>query len=76
MSVLTPLHVREHLYIGGAWVARRPTACIDVVNPATEEVAGRIPPGTPADVDRAVAAARAAFPAWSQAPLEERARRR
>ncbi len=72
MSVLTPLHVREHLYVGGAWMAPSSDHVLDVVNPATEEVAGRIPLGTPADVDRAVAAARAAFPAWSQAPLEVR----
>jgi acyl-CoA reductase-like NAD-dependent aldehyde dehydrogenase len=72
MSVLTPLHVRDHLYVDGAWVAPSSDHVLDVVNPATEEVAGRIPLGTPADVDRAVAAARAAFPAWSQAPLEVR----
>ena len=34
---------------------------------------GRIPQGTPEDVDRAVAAARAAFESWSQTPLVERA---
>ncbi len=72
MSVLTPVHVREHLYVGGAWVAPSSDHVLDVVNPATEEVAGRIPLGAPADVDRAVASARAAFPAWSQAPLEVR----
>jgi aldehyde dehydrogenase (NAD+) len=72
MSVLTPLHVRDHLYVDGAWVAPSSDHVLDVVNPATEEVAGRIPLGTPADVDRAVAAARAAFPAWSQSPLEVR----
>ena len=33
---------------------------------------GRIPEGTPADVDRAVEAARAAFDSWSQTPLEQR----
>jgi aldehyde dehydrogenase (NAD+) len=45
---------------------------IEVVNPATEEVAGTVPAGTAADVDRAVAAARAAFRTWSVTPLEER----
>ena len=39
---------------------------IDVINASTEEVIGRIPQGTPEDVDRAVAAARAGFEAWSQ----------
>ena len=46
---------------------------IDVINASTEEVMGRIPQGTPADVDRAVAAARAAFEDWSQTDLAERA---
>ncbi|TCK20971.1 aldehyde dehydrogenase family protein [Pseudonocardia endophytica] len=46
---------------------------IDVVNPATGAVVGSVPAGTAADVDRAVAAARAAFPGWSQTPVDERA---
>ena len=40
-------------------------ATVDVINPATEEPFAQIPVGTPAHVDQAVAAARAAFPAWS-----------
>ncbi|MFI6097611.1 aldehyde dehydrogenase family protein [Lentzea sp. NPDC051213] len=47
---------------------------IEVVNPATEEVIGTLAEGTPADVDTAVAAAVAAFPAWSQTSVEERAK--
>jgi aldehyde dehydrogenase (NAD+) len=47
---------------------------IEVVNPATEEVLGTLAESTPADVDTAVAAAVAAFPAWSQTPVEERAK--
>ena len=47
---------------------------IEVVNPATEEVIGTLAEGTPADVDAAVAAAVAAFPAWSQTSVEERAK--
>src|SRR3954468_12669689 len=45
---------------------------IEVVNPYTEEVIGHIPAGGPADVDRAVAAARAAFGAWAATPAAER----
>jgi len=61
--------------VGGERVASSATAHIDVVSPNTEEVIGRVPDATPADVDRAVAAARAAFdrgpfPRWS---AEERA---
>ncbi|SES07305.1 aldehyde dehydrogenase family protein [Lentzea albida] len=47
---------------------------IEVVNPATEEVIGTLPEGTPADVDAAVAKAVQAFPAWSETPVEERAK--
>ncbi len=46
---------------------------IDVINPATEQVLGSVPAGTPADVDRAVAAAVAAFPVWAGTPVLERA---
>ncbi|OJY39690.1 aldehyde dehydrogenase family protein [Pseudonocardia sp. 73-21] len=46
---------------------------IDVVNPATGEVIAAVPAGTAADVDRAVTAARAAFPEWSATPVAERA---
>ena len=45
---------------------------IEVVNPATEEVIGTLAEGTPADVDVAVAAAVAAFPAWAQTSVDER----
>lgn len=47
---------------------------IEVVNPATEEVVGTLAEATPADVDTAVAAAVAAFPAWSQTSVDERAK--
>jgi len=53
-------------YINGAWVDPVKPATIDVVNPATEEAYTKISAGSAADVDRAVAAARAAFPAFSQ----------
>ncbi|WP_250027670.1 aldehyde dehydrogenase family protein [Paractinoplanes maris] len=59
---------RPHLYIGGEWVAPASTETIAVENPATEEVLGHVPAGTAADVDRAVAAARAAFDSWAGAP--------
>jgi aldehyde dehydrogenase (NAD+) len=62
----------EKLYIDGAWVDPAGSGTIDVISASTEEVMGRIPEGTPADVDRAVIAARAAFPAWSQTAKEER----
>lgn len=44
----------------------------DVLNPATEEVIGRAPDASREDLDAAVAAARAAFPAWASTSLEKR----
>jgi acyl-CoA reductase-like NAD-dependent aldehyde dehydrogenase len=63
---------RTQLYVDGAWVPSTGTGTIDVVNPATEQVIGRVPEGTPEDVDRAVAAARNAFDGWSRTSVEER----
>jgi aldehyde dehydrogenase (NAD+) len=49
------------LFIDGRWQASTSDEALEVVNPATEEVIGAVPQATPADVDRAVAAARRAF---------------
>src|SRR5687768_1136203 len=62
----------DSLYIDGQWVPSTGTGTIDVINASTEEVMGSIPEGTPADVDRAVAAAKAAFDGWSQTDPAER----
>ncbi|MEU0538577.1 aldehyde dehydrogenase family protein [Nocardia sp. NPDC005978] len=66
--------MREYgrFYIGGAWVDPVRTDLFEVVNPATEQVCGRVASGSAADVDAAVAAARAAFPAWSTTTVAER----
>ena len=45
---------------------------LDVVNPANEEVIGQVPACGEAELDTAVAAARAAFKTWSKKPIEER----
>jgi aldehyde dehydrogenase (NAD+) len=63
---------RDKLYIDGAWVASTGSATIDVINSTTEEVMGRVPEGTPGDVDKAVKAAKRAFESWSQTSVEER----
>jgi betaine-aldehyde dehydrogenase len=55
------MQVHERLFIGGEWVTPSSTATIDVVSPHTEEVIARVPEARPTDIDRAVAAARAAF---------------
>ncbi len=66
--------MREYLrfYIDGQWVDPVELRVIDVENPATERVCGKIAIGSSADVDRAVTAARAAFGSWSQSSREVR----
>ena len=66
--------MRDYLkfYINGAWVDPVTPKTIDVINPATEAVAGHISMGSAADVDAAVKAARAAFASYSQTSVAER----
>ena len=59
-------------WIGGQHVAGSGSETIDVINPADGSVVGSVPAGTPADVDKAVAAAKAAFRGWSETPVAER----
>jgi aldehyde dehydrogenase (NAD+) len=65
--------VRDKLFIGGEWVEPSGSGSIEVVDSTTEEVMGRVPEGTPEDIDSAVAAAREAFETWSQTSLSDRA---
>ena len=66
--------MREYLkfYIDGQWVDPVEPKWLDVDNPTTEQVSGKIALGTAADVDKAVKAARNAFASWSQTSREER----
>lgn len=64
--------VHDKLYLNGEWVEPEGKGMLDVINSTTEEVMGRVPEGTPEDINRAVAAARAAFDAWSTTPAAER----
>lgn len=48
------------------------SARFDVLNPANEQVVGSAPDATREDLDRAIAAARAAFPGWAATPIAER----
>ena len=59
-------------YINGVWVDPVDAKTLEVINPATEEAVAKIFLGGMADVDRAVAAANAAFPAFSQTSRENR----
>lgn len=66
--------MRNHLkhYINGEWIESTGSETHEVINPATEEVIGKISLGTKEDLDKAVAAARDAFPSFSQTSKEER----
>ena len=61
-----------NFYINGQWVLPEQEQTLEVLNPATEQPMGVVSMGTKADVDKAVAAAKAAFPAWSQTSRAQR----
>src|SRR3954464_5533448 len=74
---------RDKLFIGGEWVEPSGDGTLEVIDSTTEQVMGSVPEGTAEDLDRAVAAARAAsaraggaggaaFDEWSQVPLDDR----
>jgi len=63
-----------HNFIGGDWVAARAGETLEDRNPASGELIGHVSLSGGADVDAAVAAARAAFPAWRAASPQARAR--
>ena len=62
----------KQFYIGGKWVAPLSQNTIAVINPATEDQVAEIAAGTSADIDRAIAAAVAAFPSYSRTSKAER----
>ena len=61
-------------FIGGQFVAASDGRTFKTFNPARETVLGEVAQGSAADIDAAVRAARAAFPAWAARPGHERAR--
>jgi acyl-CoA reductase-like NAD-dependent aldehyde dehydrogenase len=64
---------RDGLYLDGGWQPSEEGQRLEVVNPATAEVIGSVPNGTPPDADRAVRAARDALARWSAASPAARA---
>lgn len=62
-----------HMLIGGRMVESESGNWSDSINPATEAVIGRVPLGSEGDVARAVAAAKAAQPAWAELSVAQRA---
>jgi len=74
MSRTTGSAARERMLIGGAWVESAAGEEIAVESPGNRQIIGAVPRGRAEDVDRAVAAAAAAFPAWSRTVPRERGR--
>jgi aldehyde dehydrogenase (NAD+) len=69
------MKAHDGIYLDGAWRPAAGQDVIEVVDPANEQVIGRVPAGTAVDVDAAVRAARAALPGWGATPPAERAAR-
>ncbi len=74
VGTIHDVRARDHLFVGGDWVSPASPDLIELVNPTTEEVMSHVPDGSAADVDRAVAAARAAFEGWAATPVDDRAK--
>lgn len=66
------MQVYDKFYINGEWVPSTGGTMLDVINPATEEAYAQIAMGTKDDVNKAVAAANAAFETWGKTSKEER----
>ena len=61
------------LFIDGEWISGTSGQWIEVENPATKEIIAKVPRGNETDCNKAVAAAKAAFPTWSSKTPKERA---
>ncbi|MDR2089022.1 MAG: aldehyde dehydrogenase family protein [Clostridiales Family XIII bacterium] len=64
--------IATKMYIGGAWTDAASGKTFETLNPSTNEPFGTVPLAGAEDIDKAVAAARAAFPAWSSKTQAER----
>ena len=69
MQLKTPTLIKDQCLVGGAWVG---TPSLDVLNPATGAVVGRVPDLGAEETRAAIEAADAAFPAWSGLLAKER----
>ena len=63
---------KHEFYINGQWAAAQQGTKLDVIDPSTEDAFGSIMLGGEADANAAVAAAKAAFPAWAATPPADR----
>lgn len=68
----TATDIRNCAYIDGGWVPVSGDEILPVVDPSSGETVAEVTAGTAADLDRAVAAARAAFPGFAASPVEAR----
>jgi len=66
------MHNYKKFYINGEWVAPKGKGTIEVIDPSTEQPCGSVPSGDAADVNAAVAAAKAAFPTWAATSAAQR----
>jgi aldehyde dehydrogenase (NAD+) len=73
-TAIVSLEPRYDLFIDGRWTAPARGRYVPTVNPATEEPLAEVAEGTAADIDAAVGAARAAWPAWAARPARDRAK--
>ena len=72
MSTAIATSVQLPHFINGQWVDSTATEWLDVPNPATGEVLARVPLAGADEVNKAVEAAAAVFPAWRRTPPEDR----
>lgn len=75
MKLADPLLLREQCYLDGAWCTADSGLTIDVINPSTDAIIGRVPRMGATETQRAIAAAQAALPAWRALTAKERAAR-
>jgi malonate-semialdehyde dehydrogenase (acetylating)/methylmalonate-semialdehyde dehydrogenase len=59
-------------YIGGNWAPSSAANCLDVLNPATGELLGKVPLSTAGEMNKAIESAAAALPGWRQTPPTDR----
>lgn len=66
------MHIHEQFYIGGQWAKPHSKDTLEVIDPSTEEICGRVPSGNDQDINDAVAAAKEAFKTWGQSSAQVR----
>jgi len=73
LIIMAAVKTFEHQYINGEWVkSTNAPKSLEVMDSNTGKVIATVPDGSKADVERAIDAAKAAFPAWAATPLAKR----